>query len=102
MGGDGERACVCGRPWEAHRNGTGASSACRSWGLHLGTINQLVWGHLWGSGSPQALGAPGHRLAHWSPTPSQPTAQLLQWVPSDPVTMATSLQLEQRSRQILL
>lgn len=36
------------------------------------------------------------------PTPSQPTAQLLQWVPSDPVTMATSLQLEQRSRQILL
>lgn len=46
---------------------------------------------------PMALWTPGHTMARWSPPLPQPTAQLLQWGPSDPVTMATSLQLEQRS-----
>lgn len=90
MGGDGEMAWVCGGSWEAHRSVAGASSACISWGLNPGTINQLVWGHLCGSGSPQAPGAPGHRLAHWSPLLPNPQLScysgcpltLLPWQPA--------------------
>lgn len=73
-----------------------------SGGLSLGTRDQWVWGCLWGSGSLlQSWGALG---AGWPTVSTPPPAhtQLLQWGPSDPVTMAASLQLEWRSRQTLL
>lgn len=58
-----------------------------------------------GVGPPPGLWLPTgrmSRLAQWSAPFPQPTALLLQWGPSDPVTMATGLQLGWRSRQTLL
>ena len=51
---------------------------------------------------PMGSGGTGEHAGPLSPPLPQPTAQLLQRGPSDPVTMTTGLQLEWRSQQTLL